>query len=81
VVDDAELTGGFTAAMDQVALRFQPTMPSGRLRLSAFHTCRAVLDAERGTGDVQAQQQPILDGQRHCGRNGRRGDPGGRGAP
>ncbi|MFI1769912.1 ABC transporter substrate-binding protein [Streptomyces sp. NPDC020800] len=62
VVDDRELTGGFLAAMDRVALRFQLTMPSGRLRLAAFHTCRAVLDSERGTGDLQAQQQPILDG-------------------
>ncbi|MFG2386501.1 ABC transporter substrate-binding protein [Streptomyces avermitilis] len=61
VVDDAELAGGFIPAVDQVALRFQLTMPSGRLRLSAFHMCRAVLESERGTGDVQAQQQPILD--------------------
>lgn len=62
VVDDAELGGGgFLAAVDRVALRFQLTMPSGRLRLPAFHTCRAVLDAERGAGDSQAQQQPIVD--------------------
>ncbi|MFG2957940.1 ABC transporter substrate-binding protein [Streptomyces sp. NPDC048291] len=61
VVDDAELSGGFLAAIDRVGLRFQLTMPSGRLRLPAFHTCRAVLDSERGTGDFQAQQQPILD--------------------
>ncbi|MFD9789384.1 ABC transporter substrate-binding protein [Streptomyces sp. NPDC059070] len=62
VVDDEELRGGFLAAVDRVALRFQLTMPSGRLRLPAFHTCRAVLDSERGVGDVQSQQQPILDG-------------------
>ncbi|MFJ9558835.1 ABC transporter substrate-binding protein [Streptomyces fuscichromogenes] len=61
VVDDAELSGGFLAAIDRVALRFQLTMPTGRLRLPALHTCRAVLDSERGTGDFQAQQQPILD--------------------
>ncbi|MGW7385004.1 ABC transporter substrate-binding protein [Streptomyces sp. NPDC054794] len=62
VVDDAELCGGgFLAAIDRVALRFQLTMPSGRLRLPAFHTCRAVLGCERGAGDFQAQQQPILD--------------------
>ncbi|MFJ9871155.1 ABC transporter substrate-binding protein [Streptomyces sp. NPDC101165] len=62
VVDDAELTGGFLTAIDRVALRFQLTLPSGRLRLPAFHTCRAVLESERGTGDLQAQQQPIVDG-------------------
>jgi ABC-type branched-subunit amino acid transport system substrate-binding protein len=62
VVDDAELSGaGFLAAIDRITVRFQLTMPSGRLRLPAFHTCRAVLDAERGAGDVQAQQQPIVD--------------------
>ncbi|MGY4998796.1 ABC transporter substrate-binding protein [Streptomyces sp. 900105245] len=61
VVDDKELTGGFLAAIDRVAVRFQLTMPSGRLRLPSFHTCRAVLEAERGTGDLQAQQQPIVD--------------------
>ena len=62
VVDDADLSGGgFLSAIDRIALRFQLTMPSGRLGLPAFHTCRAVLEAERGAGDVQAQQQPILD--------------------
>lgn len=49
VVDDAELTGGFLAAVDRVALRFQLTMPSGHLRLRAFRTCRSVLESERGT--------------------------------
>jgi hypothetical protein len=62
VIDDAELSGGFIAAIDQVALRFQMTVPSGGLRLPAFHTCRAVLDLERGTGDLRSQQKPILDG-------------------
>ncbi|MEU6069706.1 hypothetical protein ABZ864_35995 [Streptomyces sp. NPDC047082] len=62
VVDDAELSGGFIEAMDQVALRLELTMPSGSLKLSAFHTCRAVLDLERGAGDVRARQKPILDG-------------------
>ncbi|WP_328752947.1 hypothetical protein OHT57_46105 [Streptomyces sp. NBC_00285] len=61
LVDDAELSGGFLAAIDRMALRFQQTMPSGRLRLRAFHTCRAVLESERGTGDLQSQQQPIVD--------------------
>ncbi|MGW2642464.1 ABC transporter substrate-binding protein [Streptomyces sp. NPDC001348] len=61
VVDDAELTGGFLAAVDRVALRFELTMLSGRLRLPAFHTCRAVLKSERGTGDLRSQQQPIVD--------------------
>ncbi|MFJ9909739.1 ABC transporter substrate-binding protein [Streptomyces sp. NPDC101152] len=62
VVDEAELSGGgFLSAIDRIAVRLQLTMPSGRLRLPAFHTCRAVLEAERGAGDVQAQQQPILD--------------------
>ncbi|MFD5539474.1 ABC transporter substrate-binding protein [Streptomyces sp. NPDC127079] len=61
VVDDAELSGGFLPAIDRVALRFQLTMPSGRLRLRTFHTCRAVLESERGTGDLQSQQQPIVD--------------------
>jgi hypothetical protein len=61
VVDDAEMSGGFLAAIDRVGLRFQLTMPSGRLRLPAFHTSRAVLDCEPGAGDFQAQQQPILD--------------------
>ncbi|MGW1806038.1 ABC transporter substrate-binding protein [Streptomyces sp. NPDC002078] len=61
VVDDAELTGGFLAAVDRVALKFQLTMSSGRLPLRAFHTCRAVLESERGTGDLQSQQQPIVD--------------------
>lgn len=61
VVDDAELHGGFLPAIDWVALRFQLTMPSGHLRLPAFHTCRAVLESERGTGDLLSQQQPIVD--------------------
>ncbi|MEU6406345.1 ABC transporter substrate-binding protein [Streptomyces sp. NPDC046985] len=61
VVDDAELSGGFVEAVDHVALRFQLTMPSGRLRLPAFHTCRKVLEEGRGTGDARAQQQPLLD--------------------
>jgi ABC-type branched-subunit amino acid transport system substrate-binding protein len=61
VVDTAELTDGFLSAIDHVALRFQLTMPSGRLRLSAFHTCRTVLDAERGAGDARTQQQPVLE--------------------
>ncbi|MFD9097000.1 ABC transporter substrate-binding protein [Streptomyces collinus] len=61
VVDDAELSGGFLAAVDRVALRFQLTMPSGRLRLPAFHTCRTVLDAESGSGDVRARQQPLVE--------------------
>ncbi|MFF4897905.1 ABC transporter substrate-binding protein [Streptomyces sp. NPDC001068] len=61
VVDDAELTGGFLAAIDRVALRFQLTMDSGHLRLRAFHTCRAVLESERGTGDLRSQQQPVVD--------------------
>ncbi|MGW2822963.1 ABC transporter substrate-binding protein [Streptomyces sp. NPDC001443] len=62
VVDDAEPGAGFLAAIDRVALRFQLTVPSGRLRLPAFHTCRAVREHERGAGDLHAQQQPILDG-------------------
>lgn len=62
VVDDTARTGGFVEAMDHVAQQLQLTMPSGRLRLPHFHTCRAVLDQESGTGDVRAQQQPILDG-------------------
>ncbi|MFJ3310038.1 ABC transporter substrate-binding protein [Streptomyces sp. NPDC086549] len=62
VVDDTELNAGFITAVDQVALRFELTMPSGSLRLPAFHTCRAVLDLERGAGDLRARQRPILDG-------------------
>ncbi|MGW7258219.1 ABC transporter substrate-binding protein [Streptomyces sp. NPDC054834] len=63
VVDDEAMRGGgFVEAMDGVAQQLQLTMPSGRLRLPHFHTCRAVLDQESGAGDVRAQQQPILDG-------------------
>ncbi|MEU6555870.1 ABC transporter substrate-binding protein [Streptomyces sp. NPDC046915] len=62
VVDEAVRGGGFVEAMDGVARQLQLTMPSGRLRLPHFHTCRAVLDQESGAGDVRAQQQPILDG-------------------
>ncbi|MFD4607529.1 ABC transporter substrate-binding protein [Streptomyces sp. NPDC058440] len=61
VVDDAEPIDGFVEAIDHVAERFELTMPSGHLRLRAFHTCRAVLEVERGTGDVQSKQQPIVE--------------------
>ena len=52
----------FIDGLDQVALRFQQTMPSGKLHLPAFHTCRAVLRLEREAGNPDAQQQKILDG-------------------
>ncbi|MFJ3233862.1 hypothetical protein [Streptomyces sp. NPDC086787] len=62
VLDDGTLDGGFVAAADHVAQRFELTMPSGTLRLPAFHTCRAVLDLARGTGNLRARQRPLLDG-------------------
>jgi ABC-type branched-subunit amino acid transport system substrate-binding protein len=60
IIDDIGLD--FIDGLDKVARRFQQTMPSGKLHLPAFRTCRAVLRLEREAGNPDAQQQKILDG-------------------